>query len=248
LFKHFFNMPNQQPAISPLTISVVIPTLNEAEHIVDLIQYLQLNGEGAVEEICICDGGSTDDTVALAEAAGAKVLSTGRGRSIQMNAGAAQAIGQVLYFVHADTVPPRQFVAAIKSALQEGWPMGCFRYRFKSDHWMLRINAWFTRFDWLFCQGGDKTFFITRHHFEALNGYDPRLPIMEEYDFLRRAAQRGWPFVVLKEEVLVSARKYEGRTWLTVQVANLVVFNLWRFRVVAPQRLPGIYRRLLGTL
>jgi rSAM/selenodomain-associated transferase 2 len=239
-------MPEQQTLVGPLTLSVIIPTLNEAEHIVSLISAIRTYGEGTVVEVLVCDGGSTDSTVALATAAGATVLNAERGRALQMNAGARQATGQVLYFVHADTMPPRNFVAAIKSALQEGWSMGCFRYRFRSDSWMLRINAWFTRFDWLFCQGGDKTFFILRQQFEALNGFDPRLPIMEEYDFLQRAARRGWPFVVLPDEVSVSARKYEGRSWLTVQLANLVVFNLWRFKLATPQRLPAIYKRLLG--
>jgi rSAM/selenodomain-associated transferase 2 len=227
-------------------ISIIIPTYNEAPHIAHTIHYLTQNSNGAIAEIIVADGSSTDGTAAIAESAGAKVLHcTVRSRAAQLNQGAKAAISNVLYFVHADTLPPVTYAEDIQNSIEAGHTMGCFRYRFDSDNLMLRINSWFTRFNWLFCQGGDKTFFIERTTFEALNGYDEHHIIMEEYDFLQRAVRHGYRYVVLPSEVLVSARKYEHNSWLRVQLANLIVFNFWRTGRVEPVRLKRIYQRLL---
>jgi rSAM/selenodomain-associated transferase 2 len=228
-----------------MTISIVIPTLNEAERIGPLVRFLLRHGGPVVAEILVIDGGSRDGTPDVAAAAGATVIASAPGRAVQMNTGAAAARSPILYFVHADTQPPESFASDIRQALADGWPMGCFRYRFDSPSLMLKINSWFTRFHWLWCQGGDKTFFIKNELFTQLGGYNEQLVIMEEYDFLIRAQAAGKPFTVLPKNALVSARKYEGRTWLQVQVANFTVFNLWRFRLAQPATLKRLYAQLL---
>lgn len=229
-----------------MAISVIIPVLNEAAQIERLVAYILKHGGDEIQEVIVADGGSTDQTVSLAKKAGATVLQTSTGRAVQMNAAAAIARGTILYFVHADTLPPTTFVQNIKEALENGWQMGCFRYQFDVPSRMLRFNAWFTQFDFLFCQGGDKTFFIPANLFHQLGRYDESYIIMEEYDFLKRAFKQGIPFVVLPENALVSARKYQNRSWLKVQIANLVVFNLWRFNLATPVRLYSLYKRLLA--
>ena len=172
-----------------MNLSVIIPTLNEASNIVNTIGTLQRHGGPHILEILVVDGGSTDDTVQLAENCGARVLfSKEKSRAAQMNMGAEHSQGDILYFVHADTIAPQTFAAEIQSAMTRGVEMGCFRYKFDSSSWLLRINAYFTRFHFLFCQGGDKTFFIRRKLFFEIGQYDTRYVIMEEYDFLRRAA------------------------------------------------------------
>lgn len=227
-------------------ISVIIPVLNEAAQIERLVAYILQHGGDEIQEVIVADGGSTDQTVNLAQGAGATILHTSTGRAVQMNAAAAIARGTILYFVHADTLPPTTFAQNIKDALENGWEMGCFRYQFDISSRMLRFNAWFTQFDFLFCQGGDKTFFIPANLFHQLGRYDESYIIMEEYDFLKRAFKQGIPFVVLPENALVSARKYQNRSWLKVQIANVVVFNLWRFNLASPARLFSLYKRLLS--
>jgi rSAM/selenodomain-associated transferase 2 len=229
-----------------MRISIVIPVLNEAARIGPLVTWLKVYGGPAVAEIWVVDSGSTDDTAAEARAAGAQVVQCReRSRAAQMNLGAEHAGAEILYFIHADTRPPESFAADIQEALQKGAVMGCYRYRFDSPSWILRFNAYFTRFSFLWCQGGDKTFFIKKDLFDALGRYDPYYCIMEEYAFLQKAMRRH-PLHIIPKNALVSARKYQNNSWLRVQWANFVVFNLFRLGV-APVRLKNIYRRLLHS-
>lgn len=225
-------------------ISIIIPVLNEATRIGPLVRYLREHGGGAVAEVLVVDGGSHDDTPRLATEAGATVLHCPVcSRAAQMNTGARAAGGEVLYFIHADTLPPASFAADIGASLASGYRMGCYRYRFDSQRLLLKINAFFNRFHWLWCQGGDKTFFISREIFDALGGYDERFVIMEEYDFLRRAMPR-YPLHIIPKYAVVSARKYEVNGWLRVQWANARVFQLFR-NGTDPQEMRATYRRLL---
>jgi rSAM/selenodomain-associated transferase 2 len=228
-----------------MNISVIIPTLNEAANIGKLLDFLQQYGSSSLLEILVVDGGSTDDTAAIVASKGAILLPCSvRSRAAQMNLGAQSARGEVLYFVHADALPPQNFVKDIQAALAQGLSMGCFRYRFDSPSWLLRCNAWFTRFNFLWCQGGDKTFFIVAPIFSELGGYDEHYVIMEEYDFIRRARKK-YLLPTLPHYATVSARKYAQNSWLRVQVANLLVFNLFRLGV-EPRQLKTLYKRILN--
>lgn len=228
-----------------MRISIVIPVLNEAERIGPLVRYLQTNGGAGVLEILVADAGSTDETVLNASEAGAKIIHCPvSGRAAQMNAGAGAAQGEILYFIHADTVPPDTFVADIQDAINAGYKMGCYRYVFDSNHFMLKINAFFTRFPWIWCQGGDKTFFIRKSVFDQMGGYNEYYSIMEEYDFLLRARRAKLPFYIIPKNARVSARKYRENGWLRVQLANLVAFNLFRWGA-EPNRVKNVYRRML---
>jgi rSAM/selenodomain-associated transferase 2 len=227
-------------------ISVIIPVLNESELIGPLIDFLRSNSNDATLEIIVADGGSTDNTVQNAKEKGVIVLQSPMGRAIQMNAGAGIATAPILYFVHADTLPPHDFVVQIQQALLQGFSMGCFRYQFDSPNFIMKINSWFTQFYFMFCQGGDKTFFIKKEVFVQMKGYDERYVIMEEFDFLRRAKKAGLRFLIMPSNAKVSSRKYQGRSWFKVQIANLVVFNAWQWHLAEPEKLKDLYKKLLG--
>lgn len=226
------------------SISVIIPTLNEAAHITSLVSYLWEHDNGDLAEIIVVDGQSTDNTASLAEAAGAMVLTAPRrGRAIQMNYGAERALGSILYFVHADTLPPASYLEDIRESLSLHYPIGCFRFRFDSDRWLLRLNSWFTRLDLLWCRGGDQSLYLRRALFRELGGFSNEHLIMEEYDLIIRA-RRQYPFRIIPKNVLVSARKYETNSYLRVQVANLVAFNMYRLGF-SQKRIYNTYRKLL---
>lgn len=229
-----------------MQISVIIPVLNEARHIGKTVRYIRQHGGRSVAEVIVVDGGSTDGTAQLAREAGATVIASPRkGRGAQIDFGARQSRGEVLYFVHADTLPPTTFAAEMQAALSKGWLMGNFQYCFDSKSLLLRLNAFSTRFRWFFTQGGDRTFFIRRETYFSLGGYDPSYVVMEEYDFLRRAKKAGHDFVMLPCKCTVSARKYERNSWLRVQLANLVAYNLWSWGLAKPQELKAVYGRML---
>jgi rSAM/selenodomain-associated transferase 2 len=225
-----------------MRLSIIIPTYCEAGNIGALLHYLKQNSPQS--EIIVVDANSPDNTAAVANAAGARVINSPiSGRARQMNLGAANASHEVLYFVHADTLPPQGFEQAIANALKRGVQMGCFRYRFQSDSWILRINSWFTRFYFMWCQGGDKTFFISKSDFQALGAYDERYVVMEEYDFLRRALPL-LKFEILPENALVSARKYRNNSWLRVQLANALAFYMFN-RNKHPEKIKAAYKKML---
>lgn len=221
-------MPAPKKTLKLLMISIIIPTYNEAENIARLVSYLTANSNKDTCEIIVSDGGSRDDTVNIAQLAGAKVvLSAHKGRAAQMNYGASIALGNILYFIHADTLPPATFVDDIQKAGSEGFSFGRYRTVFNSDKLILKINAFFTRFDWFVCYGGDQTLFITKSLFQAIKGFNEQMLIMEDYDIVTRAKKAG-RYKILSKAALVSARKYETNSWLKVQCANRTIVQMYK--------------------
>ncbi|MEO6130324.1 MAG: glycosyltransferase, partial [Saprospiraceae bacterium] len=128
--------------------SIIIPTYNEANQIAKTIKIVYTANVKHEVEIIVVDGGSTDDTVNIAEQCGAMVVkSAHKGRAAQMNVGASMAKYKILYFLHADSIPPDDFTSQILNAYNSGVQSGCFRLAFDYDHWFLKANAWFTRFN-----------------------------------------------------------------------------------------------------
>lgn len=228
-----------------MKISIIIPTFNEAENIGRLISHLLKNANDNLKELIVVDGGSNDGTCRIAKEAGAKVIiCTSKGRSCQMNKGAEKSSGEILYFVHADTFPPASFMNDIQESIEEGFQMGCYRFKFDSDKKILKFNAYMTRFDKLYCRGGDQTLFVTRKVFEELDGYRDDYKIMEEYDFMVRARKK-YSFKIIPKEVIVSARKYEKRSWFRVMLANSIAFQMFKFGA-SQDALAKTYQRILG--
>lgn len=228
-------------------ISIVIPTFNEAANIEKLVSDIRNKAKQNQPEIIIADGGSSDQTVAIAQQMGIKVVvSPQASRATQMNFGAAQATGNVFYFVHADCQLHPDFVQDIGLAVQAGYEAGCYRFRFDSPAFMLKINSFFTRFNLLTFRGGDQTLFITKTVFEELGGFDPYFVIMEDYDIIRKiwAKNRSW-FKVIPKNVLVSARKYQTNSWLRVQLANLCAMISF-LQNKPPQQIADTYRKMLN--
>lgn len=227
-----------------MKVSIIVPVLNEAENIDRLVKQLCKNSNGYLSELLVVDGGSKDDTIKIAKASGAKVLcSPQRGRAKQMNFASQFATGDLLYFVHGDTLPPASYMEDIITAVEEGFPIGCFRFRFESDHPLLRINSYMTRFHFMWCRGGDQTLFVTRQLFDELGGYCEEDVIMEDFYFIKKAMAR-YPFKIIPKDVLVSSRKYDANGYFKVQIANLIAFNMFRFGI-SSQRIAQTYQKLL---
>jgi rSAM/selenodomain-associated transferase 2 len=228
-------------------ISIIIPVLNEEANIKKLVPYLQNCPGNKNTEIVVVDGGSTDNSIATAQLLKATVIISGtKGRAAQMNAGAAAAKHPILYFVHADTLPPLSFFEDITSSVTAGFNAGRYQTKFDSKKWLLKFNAFFTRFDWFICYGGDQTLFVTKLLFEKLNGYNSNLLIMEEYDFVTRAKKFS-RYKILNQYTLVSARKYESNPWWRVQLANYKIVKLYK-KGVPQKELVEKYRKMLNLV
>lgn len=195
-------------------LSVVIPTWNEAEVIAHRVAYLLRHG---ADEVVVADGGSTDGTAAFAKAAGAVVVAAPKGRARQMNAGAATAGRRVLYFLHADTLPPPTFRADIHAAIHSGRPAGCYRLAFDDPHPLLRFSAWLTRFDVDAVRFGDQSLFVTREVFDAVGGFRTDRTLMEDQDIVIRI-RKLVPFALMAGEALTSARRYRANGVVRLQL------------------------------
>ncbi len=227
-----------------MKISVIIPTLNEANNIGALIDFIFLHGKENLAEILVVDGSSTDETISVATAAGATVLrSPGRCRAIQMNYGAKHAQGEILYFVHADVKLIASFAADILENVKSGYDAGCYRYQFDSPRVLLKVLAFFNRFSGIVCRGGDQTLFIRKDVFVKLKGFDEYFVIMEDYDFVKRI-QEQYSFRIIPKNIFVSARKYDTNSWWRVQVANATALRMY-FRKDPPQQIANTYKKML---
>lgn len=227
-----------------MTFSIIIPTYNEADAIGRLVQNVRTLGGALLQEVLVIDAGSPDGTAEVARQAGATVYQAPRrGRAAQMNFGAAQATGDILYFVHADVGIHPDYITDIGQAVQAGYEAGCYRFRFNSDKLMLRFNSYGTRFPGIMSRGGDQTLFITRTLFDRLGGFDEYYTIMEDFDIIIRIRKVA-RFCIVPKDVLVSARKYETNSWLNVQIANLTAFSLF-FMNVSPRRIARTYKAML---
>jgi rSAM/selenodomain-associated transferase 2 len=229
-----------------MDISIIIPTFNEAQSIGQLISYLNNNASGQSMEIIVTDGGSTDNTLVIAEKAGVKPVSSPvKGRAAQMHYAALQAKGDILYFIHADTFPPSTYATDITGAVNDGYHIGRYRTSFRSRNLLLKINQWFTRFDWLVCMGGDQTLFVEKNLYHQAGGFDSSKLIMEEYYFGMKARSLG-RYKVLQGKASVSARKYEQHSWLSVQWANYKAFSMFK-KGHSTESVKAVYNQLLQS-
>lgn len=190
-------------------ISIIIPMLNEAESISKLLDHLMKNSQkNNLKEIIVVDGGSTDGSPKLVSSFDNVILlHSEKGRAKQMNYGAIQAKGSILYFLHADSFPPDQFDAFIIQEVEKGNEAGCFRMQFDHDHWWLKLASWLTQFHWRACRGGDQSQFITKTLFEDLKGYDEGFEIYEDNDLINKLYAKN-KFVVIQKKLITSARCY----------------------------------------
>lgn len=230
---------------SETTVSIIIPTLNESQNIRRLIPLIFEFGGAHIAEIIVVDAGSIDNTVEQAKVLGAKVIQTKiRSRAHQLNMGAKVSKSNIFYFVHADCRPVPRFSEEIVEYYSQSKEAGCYRYNFDSDHFLLRINSFFTRFNGIFAGGGDQTLYITRSLFEQLEGFDEKYTIMEDFDLTRRIKKVS-KFHVIPREIKVSSRKYETNGWLRVQIANLTAFILFSINS-KPETIKSLYCNLLN--
>jgi len=224
-----------------MSISVIIPTYNEAGYIAETIEKISAN---SVQEILVVDGGSGDKTLSKARTAGAKTLKCPqKGRAVQMNYGARHARGKILYFLHADTHPPSRFATCINRAIADGYDAGCFQLSFDDDHFLLQFYSWFTRFDIDAFRFGDQSLFVDRNVFSDLRGFQEDHMMMEGQDMVRRI-KNSYSFVLLDDTVTTSARKYRRQGIVKLQLVFFLIFCL-HYLGISQQNLVYIYNGLL---
>jgi len=220
-------------------LSVVIPTLNAADGLAATLAALD-----AADEIIVVDGGSRDDTVALARKLGARVIETAPGRGGQLAAGAAAAAADWLLFLHADTVLESGWREAVER--HQSRPDGieraaCFGFALDDDSAQARrLERWVAlRVAVLALPYGDQGLLIHRTLYDRVGGYRP-LPLMEDVDLVRRLGRRR--LTVLDARAVTSARRWRQDGWLRRSARNLLCLALFHIGVPA-ERIARLYGR-----
>ncbi len=230
----------------PVRLSIVIPVLNEAEGFPDFLGHLASSG-GRNSEVIVVDGGSEDGSQQAALRAGVRVICSKRGRARQMNAGAAAARGDILLFLHADTLLPFAAGQAIEIAVKRSggaheYAWGRFDVCIAGRPLMLRVIAglmnWRSRLSGI--ATGDQAMFMTRRAFESAGGF-PDQPLMEDIELSGRLLLLSRP-ICLTDRVITSGRRWEKHgVWRTIWLMWRLRWLYWRG--VSAGELVKLYRR-----
>jgi rSAM/selenodomain-associated transferase 2 len=220
---------------------VVIPTLNAAETLPQV--RTALRSAPLITEIVVADGGSVDETTAVAEQAGMRVVAAGRGRGTQLAAGAAAASSDWLLFLHADCAPMPGWTAAVAAFIATPQAAGCAGYfdlafddPAPAARRLERIVAWRCRF--LALPYGDQGLLISRTLYDAVGGFAP-LPLMEDVDLARRLGRHR--LARIGAGCLASARRYRRDGYWRRPLRNLLCLSLY-FAGLPPERIVALYR------
>jgi len=220
-------------------VSIIVPALNEASHIAGTLRALQaLEGE---KEILVVDGGSEDRTVEVAKQAGVRVLQSPRGRGVQQHAGALGSRGNILWFVHADTIPPPNAISDIISALNNSSVVGGnFGLLFDGDSRAARqLTGIYPALRRLNLCYGDSGIFVRRSIYEAVGGFRA-FALFEDLDLLRRLRKAG-RFVHLDTRIVTSSRRFEDRNFAGMWI-HWTALQLLYWAGVSPNLLARWYR------
>jgi rSAM/selenodomain-associated transferase 2 len=231
--------PNPLAQVGPAPrISIIVPALNEQLSLDATLAHVPF---APGDELIVVDGGSTDATVAIAQRHTPQVLSSPPGRARQMNYGARQAQGDILLFLHADTLLPPDGLEAVRTALQQpGVSGGAFRLSIRPATLALRVVAWGTNLRTRFGRlpYGDQALFVSRALFEAMGGYDD-VPFMEDVRLVE-ALRRHGRLVLLPQAVHTSGRRWLRDGVLYTTLRNIVLITLY-FWGVPPETLQRWY-------
>jgi rSAM/selenodomain-associated transferase 2/rSAM/selenodomain-associated transferase 1 len=224
-------------------VSVIVPTLQEGSWVGPTVRAALAAGS---DEVIVADGGSIDGTRAEAAAAGARVLDAPRGRARQMNEGARHACGDVLLFLHADTLVPAHGAELVRAALREpGVVAGAFEFAVPPGGLPARIITAGGRAR---CRlsgypYGDQGLFLRADTFRALGGF-PELPVMEDWELVHRLRKLG-RVAVLGEAAVTSARSFEEHGLIAGSMVNVAVIVAYQLGA-DPHRL-AVWRRRLSS-
>jgi len=223
-----------------MKLSIIIPVLNEAPVIPRTLQSLQPLRE-AGHEVIVVDGGSRDDTVAVANPYADKIIQGPRGRSRQMNSGAKLASGEILLFLHADTILPDHADQLITEGINsQGKSWGRFNVRLSGKHPLLRaiefLMNWRSRLSCI--ATGDQAIFVKRKLFEKIGGY-PEIDLMEDIALCKLLKKYGQP-LCLGECVTTSSRRWEEKG-LVRTILLMWFLRLAYFYKADPKQLSKLY-------
>jgi rSAM/selenodomain-associated transferase 2 len=227
-----------------MKISVIIPVFHEGEKINEILDSIKSVAADTLYEAIVVDGDSSGGTIANIFDPRVLTLTAPRGRALQMNAGAARACGDILLFLHADTLLPPKALPKIIEALSNGrFIGGAFDLEIQNHRWIFRAigraASWkhrLTRVPY-----GDQAIFMLRRYFENIGGY-AGIPLMEDVELMRRAKRHGGHIIILPDAVTTSSRKWETDGVFYTIIRNWLIQALYLFGVPARRLVKYYYK------
>lgn len=210
-----------------MKVSIIVPTLNEELVLENTLTQIQ---QLSPHELIVSDGGSTDNTGSIAQKFSHRLVTGSSGRAVQMNAGADQATGDLLLFLHADNrLEPESYQKMLESMENTKWIGGAFTLCIESNKWSINLITLLANIRSRFfgLAYGDQGFFVRTEVFKSMNGFSP-IPICEDLDFYRRMKKKG-PVILLKEKAHTSPRRWikEGIAFTTARnILIAILFGL----------------------
>ena len=227
-----------------MKISVIIPVLHEGEKINEILGSIKSATADVPYEIIAVDGDSAGDTIKRIVDGNVIAMTAPRGRALQMNAGAARACGDILLFLHADTLlPPKTFPKIIEALSDERFIGGAFNLEIQNHRWIFkaigRTASWkhrLTRVPY-----GDQAIFMLRSYFEKIGGY-AGIPLMEDVGLMSRVKRQGGRIIILPDTVTTSSRKWENEGVIYTIIRNWIIQALYLFGVPAQRLVKNYYK------
>ncbi|HUW19167.1 MAG TPA: TIGR04283 family arsenosugar biosynthesis glycosyltransferase [Sedimentisphaerales bacterium] len=238
------NRATTQKPPNKCKFSIVIPVLNEQEHINPVLEHLKTRTGSETCEIIVVDGDPAAGTINAIQNGQVIKMTADTGRAIQMNAGAAQAHGEILVFLHADTKLPPNALEKIDRVLENPkYVAGAFNLEIDSDKLLLRYIAARARFRSRLNRipYGDQVIFIRRQYFDKIGRFK-EIPLMEDVDLMRRIKKDKKKIHILKDRVTTSPRRWERDGILYTTLRNQVLVALY-YLGVSPESLAKCYWR-----
>ena len=231
-------MTSQRPAFS-----IILPVLNEAARINEVIDHIRARNRDIASQIIVVDGDPSGGTISAVRDKGVVKIISAKGRARQMNSGASVASGDILLFLHADTLLPDCALVTAATAMSDGrFVAGAFDLGIKSERHIFRITEKYvflrTRLTRL--PFGDQAIFIRRSYFETIGGYQD-IPLMEDVEIMGRIKKRGDRICIIPAKVLTSPRRWEEEGILFCTFRNWTVQMLYALGV-PPERLQKWYQ------
>jgi rSAM/selenodomain-associated transferase 2 len=227
-----------------MKISVIIPVLHEGEKIKEILYSIKSVAADVPYETIVVDGDSSGGTIAHISDSSVITLTAHRGRALQMNAGAARACGDILLFLHADTLLPQKAFSQIITALSNSsFIGGAFDLKIQNNRWIFRAigraASWkhrLTRVPY-----GDQAIFILRAIFENIGGY-AEIPLMEDVELMKRVKRQGRRIIILPEAVTTSSRKWETDGVFYTIIRNWIIQVLYLFGMPTQRLIKYYYK------
>ena len=228
-----------------MTISVIIPVLKEGDRINEILDALQSAACGVPYEVIVVDGDPACGTISQIVNAGVIALTAPRGRASQMNAGAARARGQILLFLHADTLLPQNALEKIEQALSDGrFIGGAFDLGIQNPRWIYKLigRAASCKHRLTRVPYGDQAIFMQQRYFKEIGGY-PEIPLMEDVALMKCVKRRQGRIVILPEAVSTSSRKWETDGVVYTIARNWLLQTLFLLGVPAERIVKYYYKK-----